>query len=236
MKIVEPSASSRLAEHLVMQSIGWIPRPIGTLLRKQLYRPLFQSFGNSVYIQTGAEFLKAGAIQIGNDVRILRDVRLNANAPNSAIRLADGVSLDRGVDINVTDFGNCQIEIGETTHLGPYTCIAGPGPIKIGKRCLIASHASMYSNNHIFSDASEWIMAQGITSKGIEIGDDCWLGTGVRVLDGVTIGQGCVVGAGAVVTKDIPPYSVAVGVPAKVISQRKKLSHLSSPVVELTAS
>jgi acetyltransferase-like isoleucine patch superfamily enzyme len=233
MEIEKTSASSRLTEHLVMQLIGWIPRPIGTQLRKHLYRPLFKSFGRSVYIQTGSEFLKASAIQIGNNVRILRDVRLNANAPNSAIRLADNVNLDRGVDINVTDFGNCQIEIGETTYLGPYACIAGPGPIKIGKRCLIASHTSMYSNNHIFSDASESIMSQGITAKGIEIGDDCWLGTGVRVLDGVTIGRGCVIGAGAVVTKDIPPYSVAVGVPARVISHRNKSSHLSSHRLEV---
>lgn len=57
-------------------------------------------------------------------------------------------------------------------------------------------------------------------SKGIVIEDDCWLGTGVKILDGVTIGKGSVIGAGAVVTKNIPSYSVAVGVPAKVISKR----------------
>jgi acetyltransferase-like isoleucine patch superfamily enzyme len=217
-------SSSRFVEHLVMQIFGWIPRPLGTQLRQRLYRPLFRNFGHSVHIQIGSEFLKASAIKIGNNVRILRDVRLNANAPNSGIHLADGVSLDRGVDINVTDFGNCQIEIGEHTYLGPYTCIAGPGHIKIGNKCLIASHTSMYSNNHIFADSEQTIMAQGIVCKGIVIEDDCWLGTGVRVLDGVTIGKGCVIGAGAVVTKDIPPYSVAVGVPARVISHRKKLT------------
>jgi acetyltransferase-like isoleucine patch superfamily enzyme len=213
---------SRLIEHFGMQVLGWIPRPIGTQLRQRLYRPLFGHFGRSVYIQAGSEFLNAKAIEIGDDVKILRDVRLNANAPNSAIRLGNEVSFDRGVDINVTHFGNCQIEIGEFTHLGPYTCIAGPGPIKIGRGCMIASHSSLYSNNHVFSDPEQTIMAQGIVCKGIVIEDDCWLGTGVRVLDGVTIGKGCVIGAGAVVTKDIPPYSVAVGVPAKVISQRKK--------------
>jgi acetyltransferase-like isoleucine patch superfamily enzyme len=52
------------------------------------------------------------------------------------------------------------------------------------------------------------------------IEDDCWLGDGVKVLDGVTIGRGSVIGAGAVVTKDIPPFSVAVGVPARVIKTR----------------
>ena len=59
------------------------------------------------------------------------------------------------------------------------------------------------------------------------IEDDCWIGSGVRILDGVTIGHGSIVGAGAVVTKSIPPYSIAVGVPAKVVSQRKQEPQVS---------
>ncbi|MBA2748254.1 MAG: acyltransferase, partial [Tatlockia sp.] len=59
------------------------------------------------------------------------------------------------------------------------------------------------------------------TRQGVVIEDNCWLGYGVKVLDGVTIGEGSVIGAGAVVTKDIPPYSVAVGVPAKVVRSRQ---------------
>lgn len=103
--------------------------------------------------------------------------------------------------------------------------MAGPGPIKIGQNCLIGSHSGIYGNNHNFADPNHLIFEQGITCKGIVIEDDCWLGTGVKVLDGVTIGQGSVIGAGAVVTKNIPPYSVAVGVPAKVVSQRKEIVH-----------
>lgn len=70
------------------------------------------------------------------------------------------------------------------------------------------------------------IREQGVTREGIIIEDDCWLGSGVKVLDGVTIGKGCVIGANSVVTKDIPPYSVAVGAPARVIKKRgeKELS------------
>jgi acetyltransferase-like isoleucine patch superfamily enzyme len=82
----------------------------------------------------------------------------------------------------------------------------------------------MYANNHVFDDPNRLIRQQPLTCKGITIEDDCWIGTGVRILDGVTIGQGSVIGAGAVVNKDIPPYSVAVGVPAKVISKRGKES------------
>ena len=125
--------------------------------------------------------------------------------------MGNKVCLDRGVDINVAG-EDCSIEIGDRSYLGPYVCMSGPGHIKIGRQCLIASQTGMYANNH---------REYGLSREGITIEDNCWLGTGVRILDGVTIGCGSVVGAGAVVTKDIPPYSVAVGVPAKRIKASK---------------
>ena len=149
---------------------------------------------------------------------VLKSESILALTFNSQIYLRKQVILDRGVDIRALDRG--YIELGESTYVGPYTCLAGPGPIEIGKNCLIGSHSGIYGNNHNFDNPELKIVEQGITCKGIAIEDDCWLGTGVKVLDGVTIGQGSVIGAGAVVTKDIPPYSVAVGVPARVISRR----------------
>ncbi len=207
----------RVKEVVVLILLGWIPRLPGSVLRRLLYRTIVARIGRALYIEAGVELLGANYIEIGDEVAILRDVRLNAVTPHSKIRLGCGVSLERGVDIIA---GNCHIEIGELTSLGPYTCIAGSGDIKIGKGCLISSHVGIYSNNHNFADPTRYICAQGITSEGIVIEDDCWLGTGVKVLDGVTIGRGSVIGAGAVVTKDIPPYSVAVGVPAKVMAHR----------------
>ena len=85
---------------------------------------------------------------------------------------------------------------------------------------MIASHSGIYANNHNFADPNRPICQQGNSYKGIVIEEDSWLGSGVRVLDGVTIGRGSVVGSGAVVTKSLPPYSIAVGVPAKVIGRR----------------
>jgi acetyltransferase-like isoleucine patch superfamily enzyme len=120
-----------------------------------------------------------------------------------------------------------KLEIGEDTLIGPYVCMAGPGSIKIGKDCMIASHASLYANNHIFTDRETPVRLQGLTCRSIEIGDDCWLGTGVRVVDGVKLGKGCIIGAGAVVTRSLPPYSIAVGVPAKVIGQRGKATEVT---------
>lgn len=236
-------------ESLITAFVEWIPRAPGILLRNWVYPSLFAKFGSSVRIQPGVEFVQPRHIEIGNNVKIDRGVYLSSAATNktqvgnnrvcleervnlkfgvqidtfgnnSQIYLRKQVILDRGVDLRALDKG--YIEIGEATYIGPYTCMAGPGRIVIGRGCLIGSHSGIYGNNHNFADPTRQIAQQGITCKGIVIEDDCWLGSGVRVLDGVTIGKGSVIGAGAVVTKDIPPYSVAVGVPAKVISQRQQ--------------
>ena len=234
-------------ESILTALVEWIPRAPGIVLRNWVYRSLFAKLGNSVRIQSGVEFVQPRNIKIGNNVTINRgvylssagtnktqvgnnsvsledrvslgfDVLINTFGNNSQIYLRKQVILDRGVDIRALDGG--YIEIDECTYIGPYTCMAGPGAIAIGKNCLIGSHSGIYANNHNFADPHHNIAKQGITCKGITLEDDCWLGTGVKVLDGVTIGKGSVIGAGAVVTKDIPPYSVAVGVPARVVSRR----------------
>jgi acetyltransferase-like isoleucine patch superfamily enzyme len=96
----------------------------------------------------------------------------------------------------------------------------GQGGLEIGNDCLIASHVVFIPENHVFDRRDVAIREQGGTRKGIRIGDDVWLATGAVVLDGVSIGRGAVIGAGSVVTKDIPDYAIAVGVPARVIGQR----------------
>lgn len=196
----------------------------GSNLRRLLFRGVFARMGDGVQIQPGAEFVGAEHIEIGNKVTIHRDVRIRSFGRSSRVAIADCVELDRGVDIKIHHDG--EIEIGDRTYIGPYTCLSG-NYIKIGKDCLIASHSGIYANNHGFGDPTLKIREQDSTYKGIVIEDDCWLGSGVKILDGVTIGQGSAIGAGAVVTKDIAPYSVAVGVPAKVISRRNSLSDRS---------
>ena len=87
---------------------------------------------------------------------------------------------------------------------------------------MLATQCVIVSANHNFSDINEPIAKQGETKEKIVIEDDCWLGAGVKVLAGVTIHKGSVIGAGSVITHDVPPYSVVVGVPGKVIKSRLK--------------
>ena len=80
----------------------------------------------------------------------------------------------------------------------------------------------IHAENHNFTDLDTPIRLQGATRKGVSIGEDCWVGSGVTILDGVRIGNHCIIGAGAVVTKDIPDYAIVGGVPAKIIKMRKE--------------
>lgn len=206
-----PTTQSRILELVIFNLVGCIPHPLGTLLRKLIYPLTLAHVGQKLSISQGVELLGARAMEFGNNVQILRDTRLEIKNLNSFIYLGNGVCLDRGVDIR-TAGSDCWIEIGDSSYLGPYVCMAGPGHIKIGKNCLIASHSGVYANNH---------RDYGLSREGIEIEDNCWIGSGVRILDGVTIGRGSVIGAGSVVTKSIPRDSIAVGVPAKVIKRSK---------------
>ncbi|GAX37007.1 acyltransferase [Nodularia sp. NIES-3585] len=214
------SKFQRLQELIITTLLGDIPTiALGPKLRNLVYRRIFSRLGKPVYIQNDVEFLGASAIEIGNGVYIFKGVRMDAKGhPNNKIYLGNGVALERYVDIGCLE--DTCISIDDETFIAPNVCIAGPGNIKIGKHCMIASHSGIYANNHKFADPTQPIKYQGITRKGIVIEDDCWLGHGVTVLDGVTIGKGSVIGAGSVVNKDIPPYSVAVGAPIRVIKSR----------------
>jgi acetyltransferase-like isoleucine patch superfamily enzyme len=113
------------------------------------------------------------------------------------------------------------ITIGSSSTVNSYSILYGHGGLEIGDGVRIAAHCTIVPANHNFEDPDEYIFQQGTTTEGITIEDDVWIGSGCQILDGVTIGRGSVIGAGSVVNENIPPYSIAVGTPAKVIKSRK---------------
>lgn len=121
-------------------------------------------------------------------------------------------------------FSPQNISIGRNVDINEF-CVLYPeddpnGYIKIGDDVMIANSTSIVTSDYIFNDKTKPIWKSGHVHAPVIIEDDVWIGMGVRILKGVTIGKGSIIGAGAVVTKDIPPYSIAVGVPAKVIKKR----------------
>jgi len=111
-----------------------------------------------------------------------------------------------------------DIELGENVSINSYACLSGR--VKIGNGARIASHVSIVGFNHGFDDTDTPIYRQPLTSLGIDIGDDVWIGANAVVLDGVKIGRGAIIAAGAVVAKDVPALAVAGGVPARVLKYR----------------
>lgn len=112
-----------------------------------------------------------------------------------------------------------RVEMGEKVGFNYGCYVNGFGGLTIGDRTIIGPYTMIHTANHEM-DTGRPIPEQGWNLGPVDIGPDCWIGMGVCILPGVTIGEGCVVGAGSVVTRDLEPYSVAVGNPAKPIRSR----------------
>ncbi|MHA5047660.1 acyltransferase [Streptomyces sp. SD15] len=111
-----------------------------------------------------------------------------------------------------------EVTAGSDCTINPYATVRGR--IALGDGVRIGAHSSLLGFNHGFAPDRP-VHRQPLTSKGITVGDDVWIGSHVVVLDGVAIGDHCVVGAGAVVTKDLPPWTIAAGNPARPLRDRR---------------
>ena len=112
---------------------------------------------------------------------------------------------------------NCeQLVLGNYCSIHANCWIEAAGSVELGDYVAVAHNSSLVSTNHSWSDEALPIKKNRILCEPIIIESDVWVSCGVRVLAGVRIGQRSVIGAGAVVTKDVPPNSIAVGIPAKV--------------------
>jgi len=133
------------------------------------------------------------------------------------IVLGERARIGRGVLLH--PYGGA-IVLGRNVFVGPYAVIYGHGGVEIGDQTLISMHCCIVSSNHAVPPPGVDIRSQPDVLRPTRIGRDVWLGAGSIVLGGATIGDGCVIGAGAVVSGVLPPNSIALGVPARVVRQR----------------
>ena len=138
----------------------------------------------------------------------------------SDVTIEKDASLDDGVVLLCSGVPREEkISIGQGTYINRYTMLDAHLQIKIGRNCMIGPHCYITDANH-GKAAGVLVKQQTMEMKAVVLEDDVWLGAGVIVLPGVRLGRACVIGAGAVVTSDVPPEAVYVGVPAARIGDR----------------
>jgi acetyltransferase-like isoleucine patch superfamily enzyme len=141
------------------------------------------------------EAMREGRLEVGAQVLFEPGVWLTAPAP-ARIRIGAGTFLNLGVMVAAADL------------------------VEIGEHCMFANGCFVTDADHRFDDPDKPVPWQGFSSKGpTQVGDNVWCGANVVITGGVSIGERCVIGANSVVTEDIPAFSVAAGVPAKVLKK-----------------
>ncbi len=208
-------------EQMLFLLVGWIPTLLGIAIRALLYRAILRMDGMAA-IENNVRLRFATYIRLGHGSYLDQAVYLHA-CPQG-IEIGAGTLVMHGSILHVYNFRelpNAGIRIGRDSLIGEYNVLRGQGGIRIGDRVYTSPMVQMLAVNHVFDDPTRSFVEQGITAEGIVVEDDVWIGSGVILTDGVRVGKGAVVAAGAVVNRDVAPYTVVAGVPARVIREIK---------------
>ena len=194
--------------HIIMKARGW----------------LCNIKGKGVpFIGHGVRIKAKSKITLGNGVLIRHHCYIDALSTNG-VELGDDVSMGPRTKIECT--GSLKhigkgLKVGNHVGLGADNFYGCAGGITIGNDTLVGNFVSFHSENHVFDDIRKPIRLQGVTHKGITIGNDCWIGAKATILDGAIISDGCIIAAGAVVGAGVyEEKGIYGGVPAKFIKFR----------------
>ncbi len=202
-----------------------LPGGLGLVLR-QLFLPLLLGqVGKKMGVARNVLFRHPQKIILGDSVLIDENCVLDAKGEGeSGIQLGNQVVIGRNTILSCKGASpGGTIHIGDRTNIAMNCVIHSEEKVEIGRNVLIAAYTYIIGGgNHSFEERDMPILDQFSMNKGgVVIEEDAWLGARVTVTDGVTIGRGSVIGACALVKDSIPQYSIAVGVPARVIKTRK---------------
>lgn len=206
-----------LWQGVVLTALADRPTILAAVLRGLAYRGVLGGVGRSCVIEPRVRLLVPRRVFLGRRVLIGEGCFLDAHNARGRIELQDDVWLSRGCLLVTAE---TEIVIEPQAYIGHRCVFYGHGGIRVGRNALLANDVQLICGNHTFARRGIPIRDQPAEEKPIVIQEDVWLAASAIVLGGVTIGQGAVVGAGSVVTHDLPPFSIARGVPARVVGER----------------
>ena len=197
---------------------GWM------MIRGKLFSIGQKGISSDVFVGHKVKIIEKRHLVMGSKSRLQDGVYIDALSREGVI-LGNNVIIGRNSRIECT--GGLQnigqgVKIGDRSTFGNDCMFGAAGGIEIGDDVIAGQYIRFHSENHKYDDLTKLIKEQGVTHKGIKIGNNCWLGAGTVFLDGAELGNGCVVAANAVVTGKFPENAVVGGVPAKVLYLRGK--------------
>lgn len=205
---------------LVMLLASHLPGALGLFLRSKLYPLLLKKCGRNTVFGSNVVLRHPHKIEIGDNVIIDDNCLLDAKgSDNRGIVIENNVFVGRNT---ILSSKNGDIILEDSVNIGFNSYLFSGSLVRLGPHCLVAAYCYFIGGDHSASELDKTIYEQNSKSFGISVGANCWFGADVKVQDKVTIGDHCVIGTGAVVTKDLPEYSVAVGIPAKAIRDRRQ--------------
>lgn len=225
-------ASYRLDSELRLGALMGVALRRGVALLRCVLRGIALRPGRLVFVGSRVVLRNRGMIRLGRGVTLGNAVWIDGLS-REGIVIGDGASIGPYTIIQATgvisNLGRgCRI--GANAGIGAFSFIGAAGGVSIGENVIMGQYVSFHSENHQFERVDVPIRMQGVRREGIVIEDDCWVGAKVTFLDGAHVGRGSVIAAGAVVRGHIPPYSVAAGVPARVVRSRKSERDAQHPV------
>ena len=212
----DPSWTSTSKAITLMRLAIWFLR--GCIRRISWFRSAGLAFiGPKVKVYYGS------GLSVGKDFVAERGCEINCKCKRGIV-FGDKVTIGsyaliRPSNIYGGDIGE-GLKVGDNSNIGPYSYIGCSGFISIGDNVMISPRVSLFAENHNFSSKKIPMKEEGVTKRDITIGNDCWIAANSTVLAGVKIGDGVIVAAGSVVTKNVEPFTIVAGNPAKIIKRR----------------
>lgn len=211
------SFDKNLKQHMILELFieYFIMRIRGIIVQIRLLS------ASKIYVGKNISLKYTSNIKLEKNVRIGNYVTLSGLG-SGLLEIKEGAAIGSFSNVIIsTSLNNIgqNIHIGHHTSIGEYAYLGGAGGLHIGNECIVGQYFSCHPENHGYNIEDKSFRFQPVTRKGIYIGNNCWIGSKVTILDGVTIGNNCVIAAGSVVTKDIPDNSLVGGIPARIIKQ-----------------